>query len=45
MPKLLSDFSLILVMGPDTPPFLPSPETEEVGEAAGGALVLKEVMA
>jgi len=44
MPKLLSDFSLIFVMGPATP-FLASPETEEVGDAAGGALVLNDVMA
>ena len=33
------------VMGPVTPPFLPSPDTEDVGEAWGGAFVLKEVMA
>lgn len=43
MPILLSDFSLIFVMGP-VKPFLPSPDTEEVGDSLG-ALVLKDVIA
>ena len=43
-PMRLPSFSLTLVIGPDVGmPFLPSPDMEEVGEAAG-ALDLKGVM-
>lgn len=45
MPRLRSDFSFIFVIGPCIPPFLVSPETEDVGDAwAGGALDLKGVI-